>query len=134
MDQSANVLDPYTFGPGMDEPISESRSASTSYYAQDALRSVTSISSTAGVVAGTYNYDSFGNLTASTATLSNPYRHTGRECDTDTGIYFYRARLTRARTSLSQEHCGRGAVISVISVALAVNFRLADEPLQLGYS
>src|SRR5437867_9937580 len=43
-----------------------------------------------GVVS--YTYDSFGNLTASTGTVTNPFRYTAREFDTETGIYYYRAR------------------------------------------
>src|ERR1700758_4323966 len=37
-------------------------------------------------------YDSFGNLTASTGSLTNPFRYTARESDTETGLYYYRAR------------------------------------------
>jgi len=39
-----------------------------------------------------YAYDSFGKLTASTGTLTNPFQYTGREFDQETGIYEYRAR------------------------------------------
>ena len=37
-------------------------------------------------------YDSFGNLTSSTGTVTNPFRYTAREFDTETGIYYYPAR------------------------------------------
>ncbi|HKS71710.1 MAG TPA: RHS repeat-associated core domain-containing protein [Terriglobales bacterium] len=36
--------------------------------------------------------DSFGKLTASTGTVTNPFRYTGREYGSDTGLYYYRAR------------------------------------------
>jgi RHS repeat-associated protein len=36
--------------------------------------------------------DSFGNLVASTGTLVNNFRYTGREFDTETSLYYYRAR------------------------------------------
>jgi hypothetical protein len=39
-----------------------------------------------------YTYDSFGNLTASTGSLVNPFRDTARESDTETSLYYYRAR------------------------------------------
>lgn len=58
----------------------------------DGLGSVTSVSSSAGVVANTYTYDSFGNVTNFTGTLRNPFQYTGREFDLETGIYEYRAR------------------------------------------
>src|SRR5258708_17518380 len=36
--------------------------------------------------------DSFGKLTASTGSLVNPFRYTARESDSETGLYYYRAR------------------------------------------
>ena len=37
-------------------------------------------------------YDSFGKLTASTGSLVNAFQYTARESDTETGLYYYRAR------------------------------------------
>src|SRR4051794_33048034 len=59
----------------------ELRSGTTSYYQQDGINSVTSLSNPTGALANTYTYDSFGKLTASTGTLTNPFRYTGREFD-----------------------------------------------------
>ena len=56
------------------------------------MGSTTSLSSSAGALANTYTYDSFGNLTASTGTVTNPLRYTGREFDQETGMHYYRAR------------------------------------------
>src|SRR5271165_546915 len=93
IDNSGNVLARYTQDRDIDSPLSEFRGSTTSYYqADEALGSVTSLSNSAGALASTYTYDSFGNLTASTATLTNPFRYTGREFDSETGLYFYRAR------------------------------------------
>jgi hypothetical protein len=60
------------------------RSAATSYYHVDGLGSVTSLSSSAGAIANTYTYDSFGKLTASSGSLTNPFQYTARESDTET--------------------------------------------------
>src|SRR2546426_3218784 len=76
----------------IDEPLAMLRSSTTSYYHVDGLGSVTSLSSSAGSIANTYTYDSFGKLTASTGSLVNPFRYTARESDTETGLYYYRAR------------------------------------------
>ncbi|MGB8062751.1 MAG: RHS repeat-associated core domain-containing protein [Candidatus Sulfotelmatobacter sp.] len=93
IDNSGNVLARYTQDRDIDSPLSEFRGSTTSYYqADEALGSVTSLSNSAGALASTYTYDSFGNLTASTGTLTNPFRYTGREFDSETGLYFYRAR------------------------------------------
>jgi RHS repeat-associated protein len=68
------------------------RSGATSYYHADGLGSVSSLSNVAGSIANSYTYDSFGKLTNSTGSLVNPFRYTARESDTETGLYYYRAR------------------------------------------
>ena len=68
------------------------RSSTTSYYQADGLGSITSLSSGAGALAQTYGYDSFGKQTSSSGSLTNPFQYTARESDTETGLYYYRAR------------------------------------------
>lgn len=58
----------------------------------DGLGSITSLTDGAGQLAASYVYDSFGKLTASTGTVTNPFQYTGREFDAETGLYYYRAR------------------------------------------
>ena len=58
----------------------------------DGLGSIIALTDVNGNSAASYTYDSFGNLTASTGTVTNPYRYTAREFDTETGIYNCRAR------------------------------------------
>lgn len=45
-----------------------------------------------GARAQTFTYDSFGNTTRSSGTLADFFRYTGREFDTETSLYSYRAR------------------------------------------
>jgi RHS repeat-associated protein len=92
VDQNGNVLARYTATQGIDEPLAELRSGTTSYYSQDGLGSVTSLSTSAGALGSTYRYDSFGNLTASSGSITNRFQYTSREFDSETGFYFYRAR------------------------------------------
>ena len=92
VDNSGNVLGRYTRTHAVDELLAELRSGTTSYYQQDALSSVTSLSSAAGALANTYTFDSFGKLTASTGTLTNPFQYTGRDFDPETSLSYYRAR------------------------------------------
>ena len=82
----------------LDEPFAELRSGTTSYYQQDGLDSVTSLTTSTGVLANSYAFDSFGNLTASTGSITNPFRFTGRDFDSETGLYFYRARYLDSGT------------------------------------
>jgi len=92
INSGGSVVAGYTQTQNIDEPLAELRSGDSSYYEADGLGSITSLSSSAGAVANTYTYDSFGNVTNATGTLSNPFRHTGREFDSETGAYYYRAR------------------------------------------
>ena len=92
VDSSGNVLARYTQEPRVDGPLSMLRGGTTSYYEQDGINSVTSLSNSAGAVANSYTYDSYGKLAASSGTLTNPFQYTGREFDSETTIYFNRAR------------------------------------------
>ena len=76
----------------IDDPLAMARSSATSYYETDGLGTVTSLSNTAGSLAQTYTFDSFGKQTASSGSLVNPFQYTARESDTETGLYYYRAR------------------------------------------
>jgi RHS repeat-associated protein len=89
---TGSVVARYTQGPEIDEILSTLRSSTTSFYQADGLGSVTSLSNGAGALAQTYSFDSFGKQTASSGSLINPFRYTGRESDSETGLYFYRAR------------------------------------------
>lgn len=92
LDGSGNVLAHYSYGPRTDEPLSGLGSGTPSYYEQDAIATITSLSNAAGALANIYTYDSFGSLTGSTGSIPNPFRYAGREFDSETGVYFYRAR------------------------------------------
>jgi uncharacterized protein RhaS with RHS repeats len=91
----------YAQTQNIDEPLAMLRSAATSYYHADGLGSITSLSNSAGSIANTYTFDSFGKLTASTGSLVNPFQYTARESDTETGLYYYRARYYDPSTGRS---------------------------------
>jgi RHS repeat-associated protein len=86
------VVARYTQGRNVDEPLVMLRGTTTDYYEQDGLGSITSLSDTTGALAQTYTYDSFGNTVATTGALRNYFQYTGREFDSETSLYFYRAR------------------------------------------
>jgi RHS repeat-associated protein len=92
VNSSGAILARYTQTRIMDEPLAELRSGGSSYYEADDLGSITSLSSSAGALANTYTYDSFGNLTNFTGALSNPFQYTAREFDQESGLDYYRAR------------------------------------------
>jgi len=92
VDNAGNILARYTETRGLDEELSVLRSGTTSYFQTDGLGSATSFSNGAGALAKTYTFDGYGKQTASTGTLTNQFQYTGREFDSETGLYFNRAR------------------------------------------
>jgi YD repeat-containing protein len=89
---SGTVVARYSQTDDIDEPLAMLRSSATSYYQADGLGSVTSLSNGAGALAQTYTFDSFGKQTASSGSVVNPFQYTGRELDSETGLYYFRAR------------------------------------------
>ena len=86
------VVARYAQGQTIDEPLAIQRGSTISYYEADAVGSITSLTASDGSVAQSYTYDSFGNLTTSSGSVTNFVRYTAREFDTETGLYYYRAR------------------------------------------
>jgi RHS repeat-associated protein len=107
-DNSGSVLAKYTGENEIDEPLAEFRSGTPSYYEQDGQGSISSLSNAGGALANTYTYDSYGKLTASTGTLTNPFQYTAREFDSETQLYFNRARYRDPATGrwLSEDPIG----------------------------
>lgn len=128
LDSGGNGFARYWHGGGIDEPLAETRSGMTGYYHQDALASVTSLSSTAGTLANTYIYDAFGTLTSSTGGLTNPFQYTGRDYDPETGLRYYRARYYEPTTGrfLSEDPVGFKGGLDFYSYVLNEPTKLVD--------
>ncbi|MBA5873202.1 MAG: DUF4157 domain-containing protein [Nitrospira sp. CR1.2] len=69
----------------------------TLYYHQDGLGTVTELTDSNGSVAKAYAYDAYGNILESPGTLEQPYTYTGREFDSESGLYYYRTRYYEPR-------------------------------------
>jgi RHS repeat-associated protein len=92
----------YTHGLSTDEPLVVNRGGIADYfYHTDDLGSVTELTDSTGNIVQSYAYDSFGNVRVfdhNGAIISiengivNPFTYTGREFDTETGLYYYRSR------------------------------------------
>ena len=82
----------YLHGANIDEPLAMLRGGITSYYDSDGLSSVTSLTNAAGAVVQTYTYGSFGSIVSINGSLTNPFLYTGREFDSESSLYYYRAR------------------------------------------
>jgi YD repeat-containing protein len=84
---TGGVVARYTEDRDIDQPLAMDRAGATSFYEADGLGSITSLSNSSGALAQTYTYDSFGNQTASSGSLTNFFRYTAREFDTETNLY-----------------------------------------------
>ncbi|MDQ1720573.1 MAG: hypothetical protein QOI26_307, partial [Pseudonocardiales bacterium] len=74
-------------------PIEQVDSAgSTLYYQHDQYGSTRLLTTQTGTVAAAFSYDAYGNLTGHTGTADSPLRWNGQYQDSDTGLYYLRAR------------------------------------------
>ena len=92
VDGAGNVMTRLVGTQDVDEWLAETNAGTTSYYHQDGLRSVTSLSSTTASLSDTYVYDSFGKLQTSIVPVANFLQYTGREFDPESGLNYYRTR------------------------------------------
>jgi RHS repeat-associated protein len=84
----------YTYTLGVDDPLSIRQGQNLYYYLKDGLGSITGLTNSSGSIGlvKTYRYKAFGEISAQTGTLNQPFAFTGREYDSESGLYFYRAR------------------------------------------
>jgi RHS repeat-associated protein len=112
---TGNEVARFTQGLSIDESLAMQRGTTTDYYEADGLGSITSLSNSVGTIANTYTYDSFGNTTNSTGSVANFFRYAAREFDTETNLYYYRARYFDPGTGrfLSEDPIGLNGGINL---------------------
>jgi RHS repeat-associated protein len=87
----------YLHGTMVDQVLAQEQGGQTSWMLTDQLGSVRDLVSNAGTVVGHFTYDSFGQVMSATGAVDSRYKFTGRELDSETGLYYYRARYYDAR-------------------------------------
>ena len=103
-DGSGTLLKKYIYGPGIDEPIMmiDVSSGERYYYHYDGLGSVVALSNNNNRnIVEKYRYDAYGAVsifspsgeTRATSDFGNCRMFTGREYDSETSLYYYRARF-----------------------------------------
>jgi RHS repeat-associated protein len=95
-DGNNNLLRKFIYGPGTDNPVCMIEAAENDakyYYHRDGLGNVVALSDDAGDTVQTYEYTVYGQAGASDRDHPNPYMFTGRRFDSETGLYYYRARI-----------------------------------------
>jgi RHS repeat-associated protein len=92
-DASNNLSARYVYGAGIDEPLIMTRGGNSYYYFMDGLGSVTNLLNSTNTLTENYTYDIYGAVSSSFSGVGNPYYFTGRRFDSETGLYYYRARM-----------------------------------------
>jgi len=101
LDADGTPLHTFTHGPGIDEPLIMTRADGANYfYHADALGSITVLTDGNKEIVETYTYKAYGQPTIKDSlgavfdksAFGNPYFFTARELDSESGLYYYRAR------------------------------------------
>ncbi|MCM2268198.1 MAG: hypothetical protein NDI60_10550 [Elusimicrobiales bacterium] len=113
LDGEGKVLQTFTHGPGIDEPLVMTKADGADYYYHaDGLGSIVALTGDNAQLVETCAYKAYGQpklknakgeeLTASV--VGNTYLFTARELDSESGLYYYRARYyDPARGAFTQE-------------------------------
>ncbi len=79
----------YQQGPDIDQPIASKESTTQRTYIVDFLGSIVRLTDSSGTTFASNTYDSFGQQLSGAA---HRFSYTGRELDSESGLYYYRAR------------------------------------------
>ncbi len=81
----------YVYGPrGL--PLEQINGSNVLWLHHDQLESTRLVTDSAGTAQATYTFDAYGNLIASSGSLTNPLRFAGQYQDAESGLYYMRAR------------------------------------------
>ncbi|HET7585535.1 MAG TPA: RHS repeat-associated core domain-containing protein [Gemmatimonadaceae bacterium] len=94
LDGSGHPIREYAYFPGTDQPYSVRRASDSTvyFYVREAPGHVVALVDTTNQVVDTYEYSPYGTLLSSTEAVAQPLKYMGRELDSETGLYYVRAR------------------------------------------
>jgi RHS repeat-associated protein len=81
----------YVYGPGA-LPLEQISGSTALWYHHDQIGSTRAITDSTGKLRAGYSYDPYGNVTAPSGKLVNPFRFSGQYQDSESGLYYLRAR------------------------------------------
>jgi RHS repeat-associated protein len=96
LDGVGTLLAQYVCSLGVDALLARQVGAMRNYYLRDALGSVSGLADASGNMVASYRYDAFGTVRSASGSSDNRSRFTARTLDTDSGLYYYRARYLDA--------------------------------------
>jgi len=91
-DEEGRVIARYVFGPGIDQPLAMSHNEKVYYYATDGRGNIMGLIDEKGALVNTYDYRAYGEVFRKKEKTSNPFTYRAREFDSETSLYYYRAR------------------------------------------
>jgi len=93
-DSGGTLTASYVHGPNLDEVLATRTPAAnqTLYSLTDHLGSPVALTDSAGAIQASFTYSAFGATRTKTGTADSRFRFTGRENDSEIGLYHYRAR------------------------------------------
>lgn len=98
LDNSDATLARYTAAFGYDTWLSMERGGNEYVYHNDALGSVYGLSNASEGLENSYDYFAFGRIKGQSGSVSNSVAFTGREWDSQVGLYYYRSRYLDGAT------------------------------------
>ena len=90
---TSTITNRYTQNLAIDDTLAIQTNGQTYYYLKDGLGTIDDLADVNGNIVQSYTYDAYGNIQSQTGLIVQPFTFTGREYDTETGLYFYRARM-----------------------------------------
>ena len=99
----------YVYGPS-GPPLEQINGSTALWLHHDQLGSTTLVTDSGGAAQATYTFDAYGKLSASTGTISNPLRFTGQYLDSESGLYYLRARYY---DSITAQFVSRDPALSI---------------------
>jgi RHS repeat-associated protein len=110
VDAQGTLVERYLYGDSTDSVLAVEQNGTISWSLGDRQGSIVDLVDEGGTVLNHFVYDSFGNRTATTG-VEFRYGYTGRELDSETGLYYYRARYYAPTTGrfISEDPMGFGA-------------------------
>lgn len=101
-DGSGNTTKQFVYGSGIDDVLELTTGGQTYYYHANSIGSIAELTNGTGSIVERYRYGAYGGAIVlapdgvtelEESVIDNPYRFTGRRFDSETGIYYYRARF-----------------------------------------
>jgi len=106
----------YTYGAYIDEVLTMEDDSTKLYYLHDAQYSVIALADTGGRIVESYQYTPYGEITiydssfseVTASQIGNSFTYTGRYHDSESGLYYFRARYYSSKTGsfLSRDPMG----------------------------